>query len=218
MRNSNKKRPYTVHNVPFWLRPFFFVYGYGFAWVMMLIWALTKYTCNIQRINPPEDEKERNYVYCAWHRDLPAYFAAFLPYSKPYIWLNHPLWYMKPIHLFLKWQGINKLVLGSSGNSGRKALAGVIEGLRQGQSTFLNPDGPAGPPYVLKRGVVEMSLQTGVSVIPLHFEINRYIHLPGWDRKRLPLPFSNVKVYCGKPITIMPDNEAEAVRQISEQL
>ena len=59
------------------------------------------------------------------------YFVAGLPYAKPYVWMNHPAWYMKGIHLYLRLMGVRALVMGSSGHGGRRALEGVVTWLQQ---------------------------------------------------------------------------------------
>jgi len=64
-----------------------------------------------------------------------ALFAVFNKVNNQ-AWLNHPAWYMKPIHVLLHLTGVEHICLGSSGNNGMAALENVIGYLKQGYSTL----------------------------------------------------------------------------------
>ena len=53
--------------------------------------------------------------------------------------MQHPLWYMKPIHVVLGCIGVERIVLGSTGYHGREAARTLVEYLRAGYSTALSP-------------------------------------------------------------------------------
>lgn len=133
-----------------------------------------------------------------------------LPFNHPKtrvdVWMNHPAWFMKPIHIILHWKGVHKLVLGSSGNSGREAKKGVEDYLRKGFSTSMAVDGPAGPPLVMKQGAMQMALETGVPIICIKYIPQHYWVLPTWDKKVLPLPFSKVIVRLHGPYYVTAAN------------
>ena len=122
------------------------------------------------------------------------------------IWMNHPAWYMKPVHVLLKLTGIKHICLGSSGNSGKQALAEVISFLKQGYSTTVACDGPAGPDHILKPGVLQMSADTGAPIIPVRFRCSRSFRLGSWDKKVIPMPFTKIIVQTGKPVFVTNEN------------
>ena len=124
--------------------------------------------------------------------------------------MNHPVWVMKPIHYWLRFSGVKELALGSAGNSGKEALQKVIVFLKNGYSTLITPDGPSGPPHELKQGVLQMSMETGVPVVPLKIISSRFFTIPTWDRKRIPIPFSTIRVIFEKPISVTKENFEEA--------
>src|SRR3954464_10880999 len=139
-----------VDNIPWHLKPFFLAYGYSIG-MLMFLWArLIKATCTIKFAGAALP-KDAAVVYCIWHHDLLPYFAVFSKGNKQ-VWMNHPAWYMKPVHVLLHLTGVEHICLGSSGNSGKEALANVTSYLKQGYSTTIASDGPAGPPQELKPG------------------------------------------------------------------
>jgi lysophospholipid acyltransferase (LPLAT)-like uncharacterized protein len=57
-----------------------------------------------------------------------------------------------------------------------------------------------------------------VPIVPLRFTLSRALELPTWDRKRLPLPFSTIRVRFGEPIYVDPSNFETAIRVTAEAL
>lgn len=197
---------YTVHTVPLLYRPFYF----ALSWLIGLLlygWLVfNRVTCRVRHHKHGNMQADQNYIYTFWHDDLSPYFMCHLRYRQPYIWLNHPLWFMKPIHVMLYLMG-TEIALGSSGNSGKAALQKVIAGLQAGKNTVITPDGPAGPEKVLKKGVLQMSLHSGVPIVPMRFVLSRAYRYPfGWDHKRMPYPFSSIDIVYGQPVVVTEDN------------
>ena len=132
--------------------------------------------------------------------------------------MNHPSWVMKSIHYWLRLSGVNELALGSSGNSGKEALQKVILFLKKGYNTLITPDGPAGPPHVLKPGVLQMSIETGIPIVPLKIIPSHFITIPTWDKKRIPLPFTTIRVVYEKPIIVSGCNMEERKRILEKAM
>jgi lysophospholipid acyltransferase (LPLAT)-like uncharacterized protein len=181
------------------------------AGVLFLLWALLKVTVRVRHTGRPADDVAVSSIECAWHESLLPYFLIRMPYPKAYVWMNHPAWFMKPIHVLLGWMGVQELVLGSSGHGGRAALAALIPSVKAGTPTFLNPDGPYGPAHEVKDGVLDLSIATGVRVLALRFDHSFSIRLPTWDRKFIPLPFSRVDVFY-TPIAAVRDDTRNSSR------
>ena len=204
-----------VDNVKWYWKPLFLAFGYALGWCFFIYVRLIALTCKIQFKGTPASASVA--IYCIWHKDLVLYFAAFHNVQKQ-VWMNHPAWYMKPVHVLLRLTGVEHICLGSSGNSGKEALEKVVGFLKQGYSTTIASDGPAGPPQVLKPGVLWMSRDAQVPIIPLHFSCSRSIRLGGWDRKVIPGLFSTVTITVGTPIQVTPANLQEAEQQLIAQL
>jgi len=111
-----------------------------------------------------------------------------------------------------------RVLLGSWGEEGRQAAERLAEMLRSGWSTTISPDGPHGPAGVLRKGVLYLSLGSGVPVLPVRFAASHAIALPSWDRKSVPLPFSRIRVFFEEPITVTEDNFGESGRVLADKM
>jgi lysophospholipid acyltransferase (LPLAT)-like uncharacterized protein len=200
------------------LRPIVAFYGLIIAGVLLAFWAALKLTIRVRRLNFPADFDTHPTIECSWHEALWPYFVAAMPYRKPYAWLNHPAPYMKGVHYFLRCMGVRRLVLGSSGHGGRRALDQLIPILASGASTFLNPDGPKGPAHQVKDGVLDLSQRTGLPVFAVRVRCSRAMRLPTWDRKLVPLPFSTVELDYAAPLRVTGENREAARGAIGRHL
>ena len=193
------------------------LYGLIVGGLFWLVWRLLQLTTRVRHVNAPIPSLGPT-VDCAWHECLMPYFVGAMPYRKNYAWMNHPAWYMKGIHVFLQWVGVRALVLGSSGHGGRKALQGLVPLLREGASTFLNPDGPYGPPRVVKDGVLDLAEQTGLPIVAIHVKCHTAWRVPTWDRKWLPLPGSLIELTYSAPWKVTAANRETVRRDIEQHL
>lgn len=102
---------------------------------------------------------------------------------------------------------------GSSQKGGRDALEqmrGYILSGGKGCATVL--DGPRGPAYVAKKGMIHLAKLTGAPLIPLIWSANRVITIKdSWDKTMLPLPWSKVYVAFGEPIDIPAETSSRAL-------
>jgi lysophospholipid acyltransferase (LPLAT)-like uncharacterized protein len=108
-------------------------------------------------------------------------------------------------------------VRGSSRHGGEKALIQMIRYLKAGNricSTVL--DGPQGPRFKAKRGLLLLAKKTGVPLLPYMWSSRRPLTLEKtWDKTMIPRPFSEVVVTYGPPLYIpkeCSDLEMEALR------
>ena len=205
-----------VDTLPWYIKPFFLLFGYSLGLFMYVFVKLVNLTCRIKFIGAPLPLGTPA-IYCIWHQDLVLYFSVFNKVEKQ-VWMNHPAWYMKPVHVLLHLTGVEHICLGSSGNSGKQALENVIGYLKQGYSTTIASDGPAGPAHILKPGVLWMSRDGNVPVVPLRFSSSRGFRLGGWDRKFIPALFSEITVYVGEAILVHEANLNASADTITKHL
>lgn len=207
------KKTYRVDNVPPLLYPFYIAYSFCAGCVLSLYFILVYITSKIKYVGTRPSG--RNFIYCLWHGSVLVYLTAFQR-LKPHIWMNHPYWYMKPIHICIFQHGVSELILGSSGNSGKEAANKVIEIIKQGYyNTMVNPDGPEGPAQVLKRGILFMAMNANVPIVPLKFECHPCLRSTDWDHKAIPLPFSTIVVTFGEPILVQQETFDESQRALT---
>jgi lysophospholipid acyltransferase (LPLAT)-like uncharacterized protein len=209
---------YRVDNVPWALRPFYLGGAWALGLVFYLYYCLCRATSQISLKGPGSRDLSQHAIFCLWHENWWLYFVVLLRHASAQTMINHPAAYMKPIHVVLRLMGMKHLRLGSSGEEGRQAANEVARLVKEGYSTTISPDGPYGPPQVLKKGVLHMALQSGAPIVPLTMSSSRFVHWPSWDSKKLPLPFSQINMTVHKAILVSPDNLEESSAKIVRAL
>jgi lysophospholipid acyltransferase (LPLAT)-like uncharacterized protein len=166
-----------------------------------------------------------SYVFAIWHRNL---FAGILAQTgtahtvivsrsrdgDPVAFLCTRLGHVA-VRGSSKKRGVDK--------GGREAKDEMIERLATGSPGAITVDGPSGPVFEVKPGIIEMARRAAVPIVP-------YVPIPArcwtfnsWDRFRLPKPFTKVDVYYGAPYLVPPEttfeqfggHQAEVGRQLS---
>ncbi len=189
------KHAFTIQNVPPYLRPLYWLYAYGLGLVSYVHGSLISLTLRLTVNDRSGRTPETSAIYCFWHEG--AWLGFLVPpadYRKVAM-ITHPFWYMGPVLAHLRFLGVCEFFYGSSGHHGKEAAAALVARLREGgRSTTLSPDGPAGPAGVAKRGFFDLSLGSGLPVIPVRFTVRGALRTRTWDRKIFPLPFARVHI------------------------
>jgi lysophospholipid acyltransferase (LPLAT)-like uncharacterized protein len=217
MREKSFFSKYHVNEVPVILKPMFYLLGYGLPLLGFMYCSIVHLTSKIVFIGKDRLNERSNYIFCFWHTFIFLYFTVFMR-TRLHVWMQHPTWYMKPSHVMLRFIGVKKIVLGSSGYSGKEAADQLVEYLKKGYSTVLLPDGPSGPPFQMKKGTLHISLQSNVPIAPMRFQTTNSIEIPYWDRRKWPLPFSRITVEYGEPTQVTKDNFDMAYDLISKSM
>ena len=90
------------------------------------------------------------------------------------------------------------------------ALLEMIRALKNKQVVFITPDGPRGPRYEVKPGVIIASQRTQARIFPFTWKASWVATLKSWDRFKIPLPFAKVELHFHDPITFEGDEPIEA--------
>lgn len=102
------------------------------------------------------------------------------------------------------------VIRASSSRGGARGLRELHRVLDQEKlSVFVLPDGPRGPRYELKKGVIALAQMTGAPVIPLSWAPARAWTLRSWDRFIIPKPFTKVTVGVGEPVEVVRQKGSE---------
>ena len=107
---------------------------------------------------------------------------------------------------------------GSSTRGGRRALIEIIKNITNGFPGAITVDGPQGPLYDVKLGILEVAKLCQCGVLPLSPYPIHYWELKSWDKFRIPKPFSKIIVVIGKPITIDKSVKKEEFPKIASQI
>jgi lysophospholipid acyltransferase (LPLAT)-like uncharacterized protein len=209
---------YRVDTVPRFVHPVYLVTAWALALILYAYYLCCRATSKISIEGPGDHDLSQHAIFCMWHESWWSYFVVFLRYPTTHAMITHPAAYMKPVHNVFRLMGVKDLLLGSSGEEGRRAVNALAELIKRGWSTTISPDGPYGPARVLKKGVLHLALKSGAPIVPLTICSSRFIQWPSWDSKRFPLPFNRIRVTIHEPITVHENNFEEVSMQITTNL
>lgn len=111
-----------------------------------------------------------------------------------------------------------KIIRGSTGRGGERALIESIRELRKGATMAITPDGPRGPSQVVQGGVLLMAKKAGALLVPVGISAKPRALASSWDRYMIPLPFARCVMNFGEPIRVPSDASDDEVEQIRLQL
>lgn len=119
----------------------------------------------------------------------------------------------------LGWLGFY-IVRGSSTRGGAAGLKGLIDAVnKEGWSASLAVDGPRGPIYKVKPGILKLAQETGRPLIlGAAAASRRFVFKKAWNRCYLPLPFSRCVIVYGEPILVPPALTEEAFENLRRDI
>jgi lipopolysaccharide heptosyltransferase II len=180
-----------------------------------LINAIGK-TLRITEINNKDWEKEK-VVYAFWHGEQ------FIPF---YVHRNQGAVLMSSLSRDGEIQtgillrcGYN-VVRGSSSKGAERALVETIRMVKKGFSAAFAVDGPRGPIYEVKPGIVYLAQKTGKPMICVSAAAKKFfVFKKAWDKYQLPQPFAKAVIAYSKPFYIAKeDNLEEKTKEIQNTL
>lgn len=107
-------------------------------------------------------------------------------------------------------------VRGSSSRRGAQALRELVAWGNRGYDLAITPDGPRGPCYTVRDGVIATAQLTGLTIVPASYQLNWKIQLKSWDRFQIPLPFARCEITTGRVMRV-PREATEAERESLRQ-
>lgn len=100
----------------------------------------------------------------------------------------------------------HKTVRGSAKKGGGLALSRLIKILKEEKKVgLIVPDGPLGPRFKAKLGVIIIAKKTGYPIVPISFSAKRIKVFASWDRFILPFPFTECRAVYGDPVYVPQD-------------
>jgi lysophospholipid acyltransferase (LPLAT)-like uncharacterized protein len=111
-------------------------------------------------------------------------------------------------------------VRGSSKRGGERALIQMIRHVKAGTricSTVL--DGPQGPRFKAKRGLLLLAKKTGLPLLPFIWSARNPLTLEKtWDKSMIPRPFSEVVITYGAPLSVPTDVDDLKMEALQQEL
>lgn len=105
--------------------------------------------------------------------------------------------------------GFQHFIRGSHKRGGVQAVFQLKKVLLEQQlSVVFTVDGPRGPCYKVKPGVIRLAAQTGAPIIPLgassHWLLKQF--RTTWDNFHVPMPFTRMTIGFGEPLQVSQDD------------
>ena len=168
-------------------------------------------------------EGGRPYVFCTWHNRLPLSVILYEQYMKR---IRQPF-RLAAIVSASRDGAMMTAVLkrfkvlparGSSSRRGAQVLMELAGALAQGYDAALASDGPRGPVYGVKMGVVVLAQITGRALVPASYHLSSKITVKSWDRFQIPLPFSKCTINFADPVPVPRTGGDEGREKIRAQV
>ena len=99
-------------------------------------------------------------------------------------------------------------VRGSSTRGATSALRQMIAATRD-SNVAITPDGPIGPRYVVKDGVISLAAVSRTPIFWVSWSCDRVWVFNSWDRFLLPKPFARLRFHATGPLAIADSPTAE---------
>jgi len=109
-------------------------------------------------------------------------------------------------------------IRGSSSKGRVSSFREVVEVIKNGGSVGIAPDGPKGPAYRVKLGIIQIAKQAGVPIVPVTVGAEKRWCFNSWDRFIVPKPFSRVCVKYGEPIFVEVNSSNEVLELKRKEL
>lgn len=205
------------------------------SYAAYIFMRLLFFTIRFRVLEPETIEKARllskngKYIAAAWHQNL-ILGLSFFHHDRPYFHLDRPLvlsclisaskdgdFLTKVFSLFG-----HKVFRGSTGkvvlSETRELLSHLSRSSGESLDFFNAVDGPRGPIYQSKRGILQLAFLSKRPIVPVVVLPSRYWAFRTWDRFRIPKPFSTVYIHHCKPICVDADTPKEQFASIAEEI
>lgn len=98
-----------------------------------------------------------------------------------------------------------KVARGSSSRGAIQALKGILRLAKDGRRPSVAVDGPRGPIYKVKPGVVEIAKVVRAPIFAISMcSSSSFISKKSWNKLELPLPFSTIVIHWSEAIVYNP--------------
>jgi lysophospholipid acyltransferase (LPLAT)-like uncharacterized protein len=186
-----------------------------FVFTIEILLRIARLLWRVREIRPPQGTGPR--LYAHWHGDelllVPVYarrgLAVMASRSKD----------GESMALLLRRLGY-RVVRGSSSRGGAGGLKGLIDCVRvEKRSAAIAVDGPRGPVFRVKPGILLLAQSTGLPIIPAGISASRKWNIRGaWNHGYFPKPFARCVVVYGEPIQVPSGANENALEVLRREL
>ncbi|MBL7960143.1 DUF374 domain-containing protein [bacterium] len=110
------------------------------------------------------------------------------------------------------------IVEGSSTEGGFSSLLQLERSLKADQIILITPDGPKGPPEIIKPGALHVARFSEKPLIAIHVKYGSHWQLNSWDRALLPKPFSGCEMIISDPLPVNRNTSEIEMTELQNKL
>jgi lysophospholipid acyltransferase (LPLAT)-like uncharacterized protein len=182
------------------------------GWTLISLWSRTLRVRYLNQEVPLQLQKAgRNFIFAFWHGRQ---FLLFHTHRRSGIVIPASESRDGDIQAGILQRFGFDVVRGSSKRRGDRALLGLVDALRKRKTIALAVDGPRGPVYEVKQGVIYLAGKLEKPIVPVITSARRSWTLKKtWDKYLLPVPFTDCVVLYGDPLTVAGITEEELERK-----
>jgi lysophospholipid acyltransferase (LPLAT)-like uncharacterized protein len=188
------------------------------SWVLRAIFI----TCRVEVVNKPLLDKllarQMRTIGTLWHR-ASIYFLYYFREIKPTLMVSNSR-DGDYLARFVELMG-GTTVRGSSRHGGVEALHKLAKNVKTGKSFCAASacDGPGGPRYKAKKGMIFLAQRTGLPLVPVLWSADRaWVLRKSWDLTMIPKPFARIKLAAGKVFNYPPKMTAQEMEKARQEL
>lgn len=112
-----------------------------------------------------------------------------------------------------------RTVRGSSHRRGAAGFRDMLRELEEGYCMCITPDGPKGPRYKSRAGVIRLASVSGLPILPLCIDFSSCWRIKkAWDGFVIPKPFSKINILVREPLCVPADIDEATQKEYIEKL
>lgn len=175
-------------------------------------------TIKVVKVEEENYNQDENYIYAFWHQKI-IFPTVTLTNVEKKTTLVSPSRDGEIMTSILEEYGY-EVIRGSSRDQNIRSLVSMMKKLKAGYSLGFAVDGPQGPPFIIKPGIIYMAIKSGKKIVPVGGAFKKkHVFEKAWDKFHFPYPFTKAAVVLGNPIEIPKDSSQEEwIEVINEKI
>ena len=150
------------------------------------------------------DTSKESYIFAFWHNKLLGPTLCLGDIKKKAV-LASPSKDGELISVPLEKMGF-EMIRGSSDKNSTASLISLIRYMKKGYNIGTPVDGPKGPVYQVKPGMIYLAQKGKKYIVPTGTAYkSKWIFKRAWDKFQFPKPFTKMVFLMGKPMEVPPD-------------
>lgn len=177
--------------------------------IAMAIASLLWKSCRIERVIGAEHierviDSDHAFVPCYWHRDILVCLMTIREWIdrgfQAGVIISASVDGEVPAKIASSWGA--EVIRGSASRTGALAMRDMHDVMKRGTSIITAADGPVGPAYYFKSGVLLTSRIGKAPMLPIGCAADRAWYMDRWDDFMIPKPFARIVIAVGEPYEV----------------